>query len=346
MTDIKAIIAKDKLADLLKAWQASHDVFVPAVEAGRGMTMWDGTDTAFLERYRNTAVPPKDRFLPTFEDMFSFRTSEDGLILETPQASPKKRLLFGIRPCDAAALAMLDAVFADTYRDEYYLSRRANTITVGLGCVNPYDSCFCTSVGLEPAASADVDIMLTDLGDSYLAEGLSDKGRELLTASGLPAAGDADSKKAEAAKEAAVAKITRKIDTETVVARLPQVFNDKALWESAAAKCISCGVCTFLCPTCYCFDINDESEGNQGGRRVRNWDSCSFSVYTQMPAENPREEKWQRVRQKVNHKYAFYPELFGRVACTGCGRCIRQCPVNWDITRVLGTLCEKAPVTE
>ena len=138
-------------------------------------------------------------------------------------------------------------------------------------------------------------------------------------------------------KKAAAEKVTRKIDTQAIAAKLPEAFNDNEFWEKVAAKCVSCGICTFLCPTCYCFDINDEKLGSNGAR-YRNWDCCSFPLYTQMPMENPRKEKWRRVRQKVSHKYLFYPELFGMIACTGCGRCIRLCPVNWDITQTLNSL--------
>ena len=126
---------------------------------------------------------------------------------------------------------------------------------------------------------------------------------------------------------------TVQIDTSEIEKRLPPSFDNQEFWEKIAAKCVSCGICTFLCPTCYCFDINDEKDA-----RYRNWDCCSFSLYTQMPMENPREEKWRRVRQKVHHKYTFYPRLFDMIACTGCGRCIRLCPVNWDITQTLNSL--------
>jgi ferredoxin len=340
-------IKKQDIAKLLSQWQKDFTVFVPSKESGTAeMAVWDGKDAGFLDWYRNTVVPPKANFLQNMEKLFGFRKEGGSFKLETPPPETRKQLIFGIRPCDARAIAIIDMVFKDAYEDKYYLSRRQNSLLIGMGCVKPYDSCFCTSLGLGPAEAADVDIMLTDTGDEYLIEEITAKGKELLAkTSGAETASQTDENKAVAVKQAAYNKVTRKIDTKQIKQRLPDAFENKEFWEGVSAKCVSCGICTFLCPTCYCFDINDEMLKGDGAR-YRNWDSCSFPVYTKMPAENPREEKWKRVRQKVNHKYDFYPRLFNVIACTGCGRCIRQCPVNWDITQTLSGLPAGAPVTE
>ena len=340
-------VKKQDIAKLLAQWQKDFTVFVPSKESGTAdMAVWDGKDTGFLEWYRNTAVPPKASFLQNLEKLFGFRKEGGSLKLETPPPETEKQLIFGIRPCDARAIAIIDMVFKDAYEDKYYLSRRQNSLLVGLGCLKPYDSCFCTSLGFGPAEAADVDIMLTDTGDEYFIEEITDKGKELmLKTAGTEKTGKEDEVKAAAVKKAAFNKVTRKIDTRQIEKRLPAAFEDKEHWEKISAKCVSCGICTFLCPTCYCFDINDELLRGEGAR-YRNWDSCSFPLYTKMPAENPREEKWRRVRQKVHHKYTFYPELFGIIACTGCGRCIRLCPVNWDITQTLEKAASAAAATE
>jgi sulfhydrogenase subunit beta (sulfur reductase) len=234
-------------------------------------------------------------------------------------------------------------VFQDAYEDIYYLARRKNTLLVGMGCVNPYDSCFCASLGLGPAEATDVDLMLTDIGGEFLIEEVTDQGKDLVARTeGLEEATKDDAARAEEAKDAAYQKVTRKIDIKEIEKRLPISFDNEKFWEKVSAKCVSCGICTFLCPTCYCFDINDEMVKGDGAR-YRNWDSCSFPLYTQMPMENPREEKWRRVRQKIHHKYTFYPRLFDVIACTGCGRCIRLCPVNWDITQTLSSLPTESP---
>jgi sulfhydrogenase subunit beta (sulfur reductase) len=338
MTSTKKI-NKKHIAELLSQWSQEFTVFVPSrVEGVAKWARWDGKDTGFLDWYRNTVVPPKAIFLPPMEEMFSFQKDGKDYRLELPASDKPKWLIFGIRPCDAKALAILDMTFKDAYEDPYYLSKRSSGLLIGLGCTNPYDSCFCTSLGSSPADTANVDLMLTDIGDEFLVEAITDKGRELIARTNLAqATTETDEARAKEAKEAASSKVTRKIDTEGIGEKLLSCFEDKDYWEKIAAKCISCGICTFLCPTCYCFDINDELVKNQG-ERFRSWDSCSFPIYTQMPMENPRQEKWRRLRQKVCHKFEFYLMNFNVIACTGCGRCIRLCPVNWDITQILDNL--------
>ncbi len=335
-------VNKRKIRKLLSQWSEEFAVFVPSKENGVAMmARWDGTDTSFLDWYRNTVIPPKAHFLPPMEEMFRFQKDKGSYQLEQPASDGQKQLIFAIHPCDANALAILDKVFEDAYEDPYYLSRRKNRLLVGLGCINPYDSCFCTSLGSSPSDAANVDLMLTDIGDGFLIEGITDAGKQLIAqTSGLAEATEAEDARAKEVKEASYHKVTRRIDTGDIGSKLLCCFEDEDYWEKVAAKCISCGICTLLCPTCYCFDISDELV-KQKGTRFRCWDSCAFPIYTKMPMENPREEKWRRVRQKVCHKYEFYPMNFGVIACTGCGRCIRLCPVNWDITQTLNSLPAK-----
>jgi len=335
----KKKINKKDLGKLLNQWSQQFAVMAPAKDGNdTRMAMWDGEDTGFLDWYRNTTISARAVFQPFAEEMFRFQKNGDGYHLEASALEDQKRLLFGIRPCDARALAIIDMSFKDGYEDPYYLARRNNTILVGLGCTNPRKSCFCTSLGVNPGESGDVDLMLTDIGDFFLIEEVTATGSDLIAQSGdLEDASEADEALAREQKEAVYNKVTRKINTEHIQDKLLASFEDKEYWEGIAAKCVSCGICTLLCPTCYCFDINDELVRKEG-TRFRSCDSCAFSVYTRMPMENPREEKWQRVRQKVCHKYEFYPMNFDTIACTGCGRCIRLCPVNWDITRTLESL--------
>jgi sulfhydrogenase subunit beta (sulfur reductase) len=335
-------VSKKDVAQLLKDWSQQFNVLAPSRASGVAeLAEWDGKDTSFLKWYRNTVVPPKASFLPPMEEMFRFRKDEEGYNIELPSQNGQKQLLFGIRPCDARAMAILDMTFEDAYKDPYYLEKRKNAVLVGLGCTNPCESCFCTSMSTSPTDSTNVDIMLIDIGDHFLIEEVTAKGKELITKTkGLKETVKSDEAEAEKSKKTAYNKVTRKLDTAGIKDKLLESFDDEGFWEQTAAKCISCGICTLLCPTCYCFDINDETVKGEG-TRFRSWDSCGFSLYTKMPMENPRSEKWRRVRQKVCHKYEFYPMAFDVIACTGCGRCIRLCPVNWDITQVIESVPER-----
>jgi len=338
MADNKKINKKD-IAKLLNQWNQEFDLFAPSKDEGVAkFAKWDGKDTSFLDWYRNTIVPPKSVFFPSMEEMFHFQKDKEGYHIELPSPDGQKQLIFGIRPCDANAMTILDKTFEDAYEDPYYLSKRKNVMLVGLGCTRPYDSCFCTSLGSGPADSVNVDLMFTDIGDGFLIETISEAGKELITrTNSLEEATEADETRARETKDAAHSKVTRQLDTKNIKEKLLSSFENQDYWEQIAAKCISCGICTFLCPTCYCFDINDEMLKGCGAR-FRSLDSCSFPTYTKMPMENPRTEKWRRVRNKVCHKYEFYPMSFDVIACTGCGRCIRLCPVNWDITQTLNSL--------
>jgi len=334
-------INKKDIGKILSQWNQEFAVLVPSKEGDVSkMAMWDGKDTGFMDSHRNTVQPVKANFFPPMEEMFSFQKNKGGYHIEPASPDEHKLLIFAIRPCDANALAILDMAFKDGYEDPYYLSRRKGTVLIGLGCTHPYDSCFCTSMGGSPSDSTNVDIMLTDIGNEFLIEEITEAGKELVAKTEeLEEAKKTDEAEAKKIKEASYNKVTRKIDTKDIDKRLLACFENKDYWEKVSAKCISCGICTFLCPTCYCFNINDDSFKKQGAR-FRSWDSCAFPVYTRMPMENPRAEKWRRVRQKVCHKFEFFPMNFGSIACVGCGRCIRLCPVNWDITQTIESVPE------
>lgn len=335
---IKGKISKKNLAEALNEWHDQQKILVPSVVNGETvLTEWVGGDTNFIDWHRNFTKPIKSVLIPPVETMFHFNKGEGGYRLELPTSSQKTSLIFGIRSCDAKAITILDAIFQDGYEDKYYLLKRKNTILVGMSCLNPCNSCFCTSLGISPVKTSDVDLMVTDIGNYLIMEAISKPGERLLTINSIEEITEVDETIERQVKESAYNKVAKQINLDNVDKKLLECFDDEIFWQRVGEKCLSCGICTLLCPTCYCFDINDEAIKNEG-QRVRSWDSCAFPVYTKMPMENPRETKWRRIRQKICHKYEFYPMSFGVIACTGCGRCLRFCPVNWDITQVLDCL--------
>jgi sulfhydrogenase subunit beta (sulfur reductase) len=279
----------------------------------------------------NSDVPPKQVFFPRSETLFTY---EGGEVTAVPMEE-ESRVIFGIRPCDAASLVVLDQVFnsADS-QDPYYARRRENTAVIGLGCDRPVSTCFCTAVGGGPFAVEGLDLLLTDLGDRYLVEAVTERGQAL--AEGNPLlreAVEAD----ERLKAEIVARAEQAVSgpsTKGLKAKLDVMYDDP-FWAEVHQKCLGCATCTYLCPTCHCFDIGDESEQGRG-RRVRNWDSCQFPLFTlHASGHNPRPSGQERMRQRVMHKFRYFVDNFEMVACVGCGRCVGKCPVNLDIREVI-----------
>ncbi len=283
--------------------------------------------------YGNTRVPPKQAVFPQTETMFRFQV--DGKEIEEPQLD-QETVLLGVRPCDARSMAIVDKLFGWDEDDPYYFKRRELVTLVGLACSEPGINCFCTSVGGGPAATEGLDLLMTDLGEDYLLEAVTEKGELLLKEAGdiLEEAGDDRYKEKEKLAEAAAQKIKRSVDHEGIPEGLPGLWEDP-LWQRVSASCLGCGTCTFLCPTCHCFDIQDEVEGF-AARRCRMWDSCMFNEYSlHTSGHNPRPSRRERTRNRINHKYSYYVDKFDVIACVGCGRCINLCPVNIDIVEIL-----------
>lgn len=343
---MEKILHKDRLDDWVKAL-SDWEVLGPALEDG----VWAYRPVSGAARldHPNTVQPPKGLAFPQREVFFSFEQIK-GEAPRLTQTLPKaaQKVVFGVRPCDGRAVPRMDKVFSDHVEDPYYWARRKQVAYVGLACNKPPSrNCFCLSVGGSPVSSDGLDVQLTDLGDRYFAVAVSGTGKALMAAAesqfAEPTA--ADRVQLERAHAEALAQQQRAIhDPDAAPARLKASF-ESPLWEELARACIGCGICTFLCPTCHCFDINDEVTGAAPlkGNRVRTWDNCQFPDFTMHTSgHNPRESSGARLRQRVCHKFQYFHENFGMHQCTGCGRCITECPVGIDIVTVVNKVSEHA----
>ncbi|NVO00944.1 MAG: 4Fe-4S dicluster domain-containing protein [Geobacteraceae bacterium] len=279
----------------------------------------------------------KEAFFPLCEDIVSYE--KEGQKVKLTDIDPAlfpETLLVAVRPCDTAAIPVLDAVFSWDYKDQFFLERRNKTTIIGLACTSSDDACFCTAVGISPDDRRGSDLFMTQLeGGGYLCETHSEKGEALLTAH-AELFTEPNSQKAKPLAKPEV----EKVDLQKVKAWLDNNFEDPA-WDSIATRCVGCGACAFVCPACHCFDIVDEGTEKSGKRR-KNWDACGFWKFTHHASgHNPRDGQPKRYRNRIMHKFKYYDDKFGQTLCTGCGRCIRLCPVGIDIAEIVGDISRK-----
>lgn len=323
---------RQKVPQWLEALRKEFEVIAPVKTHGEVVFMSLSDVSQVALDYENTLVPPKEFFLPPTETMFSFTTNKGGFNIVLPKEEDKRRVIFGIRPCDVTALSILDKVLGGDQRDEYYLSNRAKTTLVALGCNQPPARCFCGSLGAGPSLSDNFDVLLTELDDSYFVEVASEKGKQLIDK--VPAlfeeAGEEARKRKRGVVEQAKKLATKPVDPLEVARRMEAHFNDSR-WAQVGERCLECGGCTYLCPTCYCFDVVDRMEDGNGSR-LRCWDCCLLRGFTRMAGGlNPRESKVERIRQRFYHKWDYFVERFGVLQCVGCGRCTETalCHIDW-----------------
>jgi ferredoxin len=334
-------ISKDSWSDGLKRLKEYYRLFAPVKEAEfhnfRELAKGQLLDLNCL----NTRLSPKSIIYPQSETMFEYsldESHEDHHIMKEVDKDYSPKAVIGIRPCDAKAFLLVRLNF-DTpeYKDPYWINAAETTTLVGLACDYPCRSCFCTTAGCGPYHEEGLDILLVDGEDHYLAKVLTDKGEKLLASAGWDVAAETEgaASQIEKGKQVAEAKISARVNTERLKQADTNELYKAPFWEDVSFSCINCGTCTFACPTCWCFDIQDENHGNSG-LRMRNWDSCMFPLFTMHgTGHNPRGTKLHRVRQRFMHKLKYYLDKYDvGIQCVGCGRCIRSCPVNIDIRRV------------
>ncbi len=313
-------IQKKKFYDKLNKLIGEYAVYAP-----RGDSVDEISDVKQIKfTTLLSKIPSKTIFLPQNEELFKWDKNKK-IEVRIPE---KKKILFGIRPCDARAISTFDPTF-DTKElpDTYYKNRRNNTMIITLGCSEPEETCFCSSFDSGPFDASGSDLLLMETGSEFIGIGK----KEILDLFGF----EEKNGKQEFEKTKSIAeKKVEKIDISGIKEKLDRA-RETNVFREISNKCINCGACTFLCPTCYCFDIEDVKRID-GGKRLRNWDSCMFKIYTyETSGNNPRKQEELRMRQRIMHKFNYYPSLFELYGCVGCGRCVIYCPVNFDIRETI-----------
>lgn len=335
---MKAYKLKENLTGLLDGL-LSLNLKVVAPKMVKGCLLFEpvkGSDEVLLpEKYVNSTRSAKEEMFPRTEAVLKYRYNKNEVEITDPVQETEEKVIFGLRPCDAAAFPVIDKVFSHQYRDEFYLTRRANTTIIGFACESSDEACFCTSMNLGPDSPDGSDLFFKkDSGGDYYGLAFSEKGEEL--ASRLPGIFELlDSEPEPSGKyQALKLQIREPLDLERIKSWLDGNF-ESDFWEQYSSQCLGCASCAFLCPTCHCFDIIDQA-GYAEGLRRKNWDACQLKTFTvHASGHNPRDNQAKRYRQRVMHKFKYYQDRFGSPLCTGCGRCVRSCPVNLDIYAVV-----------
>ncbi len=328
-------IKKDKIDALFEKLCERYDLFLPVGDSYKKYEKGDkpGEKT-------NTVRSPKDFFFPQTEDIMKFRT--EGKITELTDIRVGKDdfIIFGARACDTKSFDILDRVFLSPPADTYYKDKREHGVIISAACSRPSETCFCKTYGIDPAEPGGDISAWTVNGTLYLQPN-TEKGRTVTdAASGLLS--EADGNEVEEEKER-IKKILdrlplRELTTDGFGAGKTKELFDKKEWERLSEMCLGCGTCTFVCPTCQCYDIKD-CKTNKGVLRYRCWDSCMYSDFTKMSAGQPRHTRKERFRQRFMHKLVYFPENNdGEFGCVGCGRCLVSCPVSMNIVKVMKTL--------
>lgn len=307
--------------------QSGRRVYAPVNERGQVDFKRIEQLNQVADTYFQTTQSIKSAVYPKAEVLFSYE-KEHGKVNLTdfnPDTIPET-VLWKVHPCDAAGFKPLSAIFNWDTPDKLHNAHLLKTSVVTFSCATADESCFCTSVNGGPGNTAGSDILMTMLPDGgAIAEIVTPKGEIL--AGLLPAVFEADRGDQ---KEQFLVDLPARFSLEEVNAKLNKAFNS-TIWKEQSERCIGCGACAFVCPTCACFDIQEDVHGSKG-RRIRCWDACGLSLFTlHTSGHNPREHQSQRWRQRILHKFSYMPERLSVVGCTGCGRCSRACPVDMNI---------------
>ncbi|MFX1282418.1 MAG: 4Fe-4S dicluster domain-containing protein [Promethearchaeota archaeon] len=334
------IILKNELNQIIKKLMDYYTVIAPQKEKeflkyGELANVED----IILDFPGPSKIPPKSILFPQKEILFTFELKNKNVKLSDSKTSTqeKPQILFGIRPCDTRSLALLKMFFEwGNYKDVYYSEKYNNSIFISYACNSPRSTCFCTSVNGGPFNKDNSDLLLVDIGKKYVLSSLTDKGDSVLEVlSELKDATNQDLEKVKRLEQEAKNSMKKVPNIDKINEDLEGMY-DNEIWDTLSEVCLGCATCTFLCPTCHCFDVLDERLDEHHGARIRIWDTCQFPLFSKHGSgHNPRGTKSSRFRQRVFHKFSYYPINYGVLGCVGCGRCINYCPMHSDIREEL-----------
>jgi len=334
------IISKENLlklcSDLLKN---NVDVITPG-EKGY-VKIKNENEVALNSKTKHTKASFKEYIFPKSEPIIYYKKNQNDVEIIEPKVEEKTTVIFGAKPCDIRSINILSKIFNWDYKDEFFNVRANNTVLIGLMCEYADEFCFCTSVNLSPTSVEGSDIFLLPLDENNFAVRIvTEKGTNFLKSyENYLTPGNTEKSKAV---EAAVKQPEKVFDAEKVKEWITGNFESE-YWNSVGRMCLGCAQCAFVCPVCHCFDIVDEDYNYSEGRRMKNWDGCQFDMFTKHASgHNPRNDQTKRYRQRISHKFKYYPDKFDEILCTGCGRCSRGCPVSIDIKGIVTEINELA----
>ncbi len=353
-------IKKEKLTELFRCIASARELYLPVKISGQvNFASWEEGDEVDLDTLK-TVKSPKDAFFPQSESLYTCKQEGKKIKIEQAGLQEQQFVVFGMKACDIKGVQVLDRVFLAEPVDTFYAARREHGTIVALACHEPEETCFCKVFGVDAAdpETSGADVAAWMLGDDLYWKPVTEKGWELTRLAGelLEQVEDPEKKESESEGAFLIPEIQEeKTRIRSIIDKLPyshlslegwngEALNEKfnsPLWEELYKPCLACGTCTFVCPTCQCYDIKDYDTGH-GVQRYRCWDSCMYSDFTMMAHGNNRTSQMQRFRQRFMHKLVYFPaNNEGEYSCVGCGRCVEKCPASLNIVKVIKKFSEE-----
>ena len=330
-------ISLDKIQSLFAKIAENAKLYLPIDNNDGSASYGEWTEGVEWSNALNTTKSPKDFFFPQSEDLMKFKTEGKNIEVIDIREEIGDFVVFGVRACDVKSFEILDRVFLTEPKDSFYAMKREKGIIVSVACTRPAETCFCTAFGINAAEPAG-DVSAWKCEDALYLQANTEKGEKLVSSLGDILTDDCGCAVEEQKKS--IAKIMERLPLKDLSTdafgggKTQELFNDPA-WDELSSTCLGCGTCTFVCPTCQCYDIKDFNTGN-GVIRYRCWDSCMYSDFTKMAHGNNRLTQKERFRQRFMHKLVYYPENNGGLfSCVGCGRCLAKCPISMNIVKVM-----------